>query len=77
MFRRGQPTTSASVALVNLLHLANGELGQVKGECMSGIDAHLSQENWAAKIRRWEFIDMGELLPDFWSPNRDEDAAQK
>ena len=30
-----------------------------------------------AKIRRGEFTDMGELLPEFWSSHREEDADVK
>ena len=28
-------------------------------------------------IRRWEFVDMGELLPEFWATAKDEDLGAK
>ena len=71
------PATSASVALVDLLPLANAELGQAKGGVYVGDGRPPVPGKLAAKIRRWEFVDMGELLPEFWSPNRDDDTAQK
>ena len=39
---------------------------------MSGMVDHLSQ---CHKIRRWEFVDMGELLPEF--SQRDNETAAK
>ena len=51
----------------NLLPLANPELKFPTGrayvrEGMSRVPAKLEQ-----KIRHWEYVEMGELLPEFWA----------
>ncbi len=56
-----------AAALVNLLPMAGPDLklpvgGAYVGEGLPPVPAKL-----AGKIRRWEFVEMGELLPEFWT----------
>ena len=64
-------TQSPAATLVNLLPLATHDLklptgGAYVGEGLPPVPARL-----AAKIRQWEYIEMGELLPEFWSGPKD------
>lgn len=68
----GDHDTDVSAALKNLLPLANSALtrpsqGVYLGDGLPPVPAKL-----AAKIRRGDFVEMGELLPEFWSSMRDE-----
>ena len=58
--------------LLNLLPLANTSLclpsaGAYVGDGMPPVQAKLA----AARIKRWEYIEMGKLLPEFWVSTRD------
>ena len=46
--------------------------GVYVGEGMPSVPAKL-----AAKIRRGTYVDMGELLPEFWSPTREDDQPKQ
>ena len=68
----GQDLSTA--AMLANLPLANPSLqlpagGVYMGEGIPPVPAKL-----AAKIRQGEFVDMGELLPKFWSTPREEDV---
>ena len=61
----------------NLLPLANSSLsvpteGVYVGEGMPPVPAKL-----AKKINRGEFVEMGELLPEFWASVREDEEAKK
>ena len=67
----------AVMSLLNLLPLASPTLrlptaGAYVGDGMPPVPAKL-----AAKIRRWEFVEMGELLPEFWVAPRDGEGDNK
>ena len=57
--------------LTNLLPSANPALRAVSGGVYVGNGLLLVPAKIAAKIYRGEFIDMGEVLPEFWSGLRD------
>ena len=67
--------TSASAMVQNLLPSANATLklpkGVYVGEGIPPVPAKL-----AAKIRNGEYVDMGELLPEFWSGSKDEEGKE-
>ena len=68
---------SVAAKLANLLPSANAELapcsdGVYIGDGLPPVPAKL-----AAKIRKGEFVEMGELLPEFWSSHREEDTEGK
>ena len=68
---------SVSALMANLLpqattSLANVAHGVYVGEGMPPVPTKI-----ASKIRRGEFVDMGELLPEFWVPPREDDAQAK
>ena len=68
---------SVAAKLANLLPSANAELapcsdGVYVGDGLPPVPAKL-----AAKIRKGEFVEMGELLPEFWSSHREEDTEGK
>ena len=71
------PVTSVSATLANLLPLANSELGHSAGGVYVGDGRPPVPYKLAQKIRRWEFVDMGELLPEFWCSYRDDEGAVK
>lgn len=62
--------TSAAAMLANLLPLANPSLQLPTGGVYMGDGIPAVPVKLAAKIRRGEFVDMGELLPEFWSTLR-------
>ena len=71
-------TTGGSVAalMANLLPqansgLASGSQGVYVGEGLPPVPTKL-----AAKIRRGEFVEMTELLPEFWSSPREDDHSK-
>ena len=69
--------TASSASVLNLLPMANAQLDQVAGGIYIG-DGHPPVPlKLAQKIRRWEFVDMGELLPEFWSQHQADDATSK
>ena len=71
-----QNASRAGVAakLANLLPSANPALRAMSGGVYVGDGLPRVPAKLAAKIYRGESIDMGELLPEFWSGLRDEDA---
>ena len=73
----GLPVTSVSATLANLLPLANSELGHSAGGVYVGGGRSPVPYKLAQKIRRWEFVDMGELLPEFWCSYRDDKGTVK
>ena len=62
----GQPTANGQ------FHPQHGSGGVYVGDGLPPVPAKL-----AAKIRRGEFVEMGELLPEFWSAPRDKDSDSK
>ena len=46
--------------------------GAYVGDGMPQVPAKL-----AAKIRRWEFVEMGELLPEFWAGPKEEEQSKE
>ena len=68
---------SAAAMLANLLPSANPSLQLPTGGVYMGDGIPPVPAKLAAKIRRGEFVDMGELLPEFWSTPRDEDTDGK
>ena len=78
------PGASAAAKLANLLPMANSTLSTGSGGVYVGDGLPPFPAKLAAKIRRGEFVEMGELLPEFWSappppppPPRDEDSDSK
>ena len=76
---KSPPAKEMSVAamLANLLPLTNSSLqlpseGVYVGDGIPPVPAKL-----AAKIRRGEFVDMGELLSEFWSTPKEDDTDSK
>ena len=68
---------SVAAKLANLLPSANAELtpiseGVYVGDSLPPVPAKL-----AAKIQKGEFVEMGELLPEFWSSHREENVEGK
>ena len=69
--------TGVTATLTNLLPyvgdlLTMPDLGVYLGEGLPPVPDKL-----AAKIRRGEFIEMGELLPEFWLPMKGEEESSK
>ena len=67
---------SASALMANLLPQANTGLASIPqgvyvGEGLPPVPAKV-----AAKIRQGDFVDMTELLPEFWALPRDEDGGK-
>ena len=46
------------------------QLGVYIGEGMTAVPKRLAEKIW-----RWEFVDMGELLPDGWAQGKSEEGA--
>ena len=72
----GDSCPSPAAALMNLLPLAGANPrppigGAYIGEGMPPIPARL-----ATKIRQWEFVEMGELLPEFWARQKDNEEGR-
>ncbi len=68
--------SAVSATLANLLPSASSSLarpseGVYMGEGVPPVPAKL-----ASRIRRGEFVDMGELLPEFWSTPKEEGAKE-
>ena len=68
-------TTNATIT--NLLpmaprHLSSPSLGVYAGEGLPPVPSKLAE-----KIRRWEFIEMSEMLPEFWTQARFDEAESK
>ena len=73
----GATGDSVTALLTNLLPqantgLASGVQGVYVGEGLPPVPAKL-----AAKIRRGAYVDMGELLPEFWASTRDDDQPKQ
>ena len=70
-------SSSASIAatLANLLPVAGTQLGNSSEGVYVGDGRPPVPTKLAQKIRHWEFMDMGELLPEF--SHRNDDAAAK
>ena len=64
---------SVAAELANLLPSANAELTQVSEGVYVGDGLPPVPAKLAAKIQKGEFIEMWELLPEFWSSHREED----
>ena len=74
----GNPTPIAASGLVNLLPLAgSGSSPQTAGGVYVGEGLPPVPRRLADKICRWEFVDMAEMLPEFWPQLRDEDADRR
>ena len=72
----GDSCPSPAATLMNLLPLAGANPrppigGAYIGEGMPPIPARL-----ATKIRQWEFVEMGELLPEFWARQKDDEEGR-
>ena len=63
-------------SLTNLLPQATASLTPASAGVYVGDGLPPVPQKLADKIRRWEFVDMGELLPEFWSLPKDEDSAK-
>ena len=59
------------LVIQNLLPLAHHSLQSPSKGVTLGDGIPPVPEKLAAKIRKGEFIEMGELLPEFWSPRGD------
>ena len=68
---------SIAAKLANLLPSANAELAPVSEGVYVGDGLPPVPTKLAAKIRKGEFVEMGELLPEFWSSHRKEDIEGK
>ena len=71
------PGTSTTPLLVNLLPLTNASQtlttkGVYVGDGLPPVPSKL-----ALKIRRGDYVDMGELLPEFWSPQKDDNDVAR
>ena len=78
---RGPPTSEAvshgpsvTAMLANLLPLANSSLQQPSEGVYMGDGIPPVPAKLAARIRKGEFVEMGELLPEFWAGPKDEDS---
>ena len=68
---------SVAAKLANLLPSANAELAPVSEGVYIGDGLPPAPTKLAAKIRKGEFVEMGELLPEFWSSHREKDIEGK
>ena len=68
---------SVSAQIANLLSMANPGLEQVVGGVYVGDGRPPVPPKLAAKISRWEFVDMGELLPEFWSGLKEDEPTSR
>ena len=68
---------SVAAKLANLLPSANAELAPVSEGVYVGDGLPPVPAKLAAKIRKGEFVEMRELLPEFWSSHREEDMEGK
>ena len=66
---------SLAATLTNLLPLSGTDGGNIGEGVYVGDGRPPVPTKLAQKIRRWEFVDMGELLPEF--SQRDDEAAAK
>ena len=78
---RGPPTSEAishgpsvTSMLANLLPLANSSLQQPSEGVYMGDGIPPVPAKLAARIRKGEFVEMGELLPEFWAGPKDEES---
>ena len=67
------PGASSAALLTNLLPQANTGLEAAPGGIYVGDGLAPVPQKLAERIRRWEFIDMGELLPEFGLATREDD----
>ena len=63
-------------SLTNLLQQAMASLTPALAGVYVGDGLPPVPQRLADKINRWEFIDMGKLLPEFWLVPKDEDLAK-
>ena len=68
---------SVAAKLANLLPSANAELAPVSEGVYVGDGFPPLPVKLAAKIRKGEFVEMEELLPEYWSSHREEDIEGK
>ena len=64
-------------AITNLLPMAHYSLHRSTEGVYVGDGIPPVPEKIAAKIRKGEFVEMGELLPEFWSPREDGDSGRE
>ena len=68
---------SVTALMANLLPQATAGLATTSQGVYVGEGLPPVPSKVATKIRRGEFVDMGELLPEFWVPPREEEAQAK
>ena len=68
---------SVAALMANLLPQANAGLASATQGVYVGEGLTLVPAKLAAKIRRGDFVNMGELLPEFWTPPREDDPQAK
>ena len=71
------PGVSVTATLANLLPLAASTVpptptGVYVGDGLAPVPPKL-----ACRIRQWEYVDMGEMLPEFWMGKEEEAASKK
>ena len=71
------PGSSPAALLTNLLPQANAGLEAALGGIYVGDGLAPVPQKLADRIHRWEFIDMGELLPEFGSVTRENNPLGK
>lgn len=68
---------STTATMTNLLPLAHSSLRTASEGVYLGEGVPPVPDKLAAKIRKGEFVEMGELLPEFWSPRGEESDANR
>ena len=68
---------SITAMLANLLPIANSSLQQPSEGVYMGDGIPPVPVKLAARIRKGEFVEMGELLPEFWAGPKDEDTDSR
>lgn len=69
--------TSTTSTITNLLPLAHHSLHRPTEGVYVGDGIPPVPEKVATKIKKGEFVEMGELLPEFWSPREDGDSGRE
>ena len=63
--------------MLNLLLFAHHSLNSLSDRIYLGEGVPPFPEKIASKIQKGKFVEMGELLPEFWSPSTDESQENK
>ena len=71
------PGVSVTATLANLLPLAASTIPPTPAGVYVGDGLSPVPQKLACRIRQWEYVDMGEMLPEFWTGREEEAGAKK